>query len=164
MARFFYQARNKKGQLVTGHIEADDIPRARVLLRARFLEPLKVTQVSGGARAVVKVSGKVSSRDLQIFTRQFATLISAGIPILDSLKILSEGKKAPALKEALQKVKTSIEQGKRLGDSMAMFPGVFDRLYVNMLKAGEEAGILDSILNRLAVYLEKSEKIKKQIK
>jgi type IV pilus assembly protein PilC len=164
MARFFYQARNKKGQLVTGHIEADDVPGARVLLRARYLEPLKVTQVSGGSRAVVKVSGKVSSRDLQIFTRQFATLISAGIPILDSLKILSEGKKAPALKEALQKVKTSIEQGKRLGDSMAMFPGVFDRLYVNMLKAGEEAGILDSILNRLAVYLEKSEKIKKQIK
>ncbi len=89
MARFFYQARNKKGQLVAGHIEADDVPSARVLLRARFLEPLKVTQGSGGSRTVIEVSGKVSSRDIQIFTRQFASLISAGIPILDSLKILS---------------------------------------------------------------------------
>ena len=113
MPRFFYQARNKKGQLVTGHIESEDSVEARVLLRARYLEPLKVTQISGGARAVVKVSGKVSSRDLQIFTRQLSTLISAGIPILDALKILSEGKKSPALKEALQKIKISIEQGKR---------------------------------------------------
>jgi type IV pilus assembly protein PilC len=167
MAKYFYQARTNKGQIVSGQIDAEDESDARVLLRSRGLVPLKVIQIGGAVKrksSAVWGSGKVNSRDLQIFTRQFATLISAGIPILDSFKILSEGKKSPVLRAALLKVKESIESGKKLGESMAYFPNVFDRLYVNMIKAGEEAGILEGILQRLAVYLEKSEKIKKQIR
>jgi len=167
MAKYFYQARTGNGQIISGQIESDDESGARVLLRSRSLVPVKVIQVGGNAikKASAGIgSAKVSSRDLQIFTRQFSTLISAGIPILESLKILSEGKKSPILKSALIKVRENIESGKKLGDSMAYFPNVFDRLYVNMMKAGEEAGILDGILQRLAIYLEKSEKIKKQIK
>lgn len=167
MAKFIYQARNAKGAMVAGQFEADDESDARVNLRAKGLTPLSVTLI-GGAKAKTNHSPygnkKVDSKDLQIFTRQFATLIGAGIPILDALKILSEGKKAPVLKAALLKVRENIESGQSLGDSMAMFPTVFDRLFVNMMRAGEEAGILDNILNRLASYLEKSEKIKKQIK
>jgi type IV pilus assembly protein PilC len=167
MAKYFYQARTAKGQIITGQLEADDESDARVLLRSRSLVPLKVIQVGGTTfkKASVGIgTPRVKSRDLQIFTRQFSTLISAGIPILESLKILSEGKKSPILKAALIKVKEGIESGKKLGESMSYFPNVFDRLYVNMMKAGEEAGILDGILQRLAFYLEKSEKIKKQIK
>jgi len=167
MAKYFYQARTAKGQIITGQLDADDESDARVLLRSRSLVPLKVIQVGGTALKKVSVgigTSRVNSRDLQIFTRQFSTLISAGIPILESLKILSEGKKSPVLKAALLKVKEGIESGRKLGESMSYFPNVFDRLYVNMMKAGEEAGILDGILQRLAFYLEKSEKIKKQIK
>jgi type IV pilus assembly protein PilC len=167
MAKYFYQARTAKGQIITGQLEADDESDARVLLRSRSLVPLKVIQVGGTTLKKASVgigTPRVKSRDLQIFTRQFSTLISAGIPILESLKILSEGKKSPILKAALIKVKEGIESGKKLGESMSYFPNVFDRLYVNMMKAGEEAGILDGILQRLAFYLEKSEKIKKQIK
>lgn len=167
MAKYFYQARAQNGQILSGQMDADDESDARVLLRSRGMVPLKVIQVGGKVIKKQSVSfgtKTVGSRDLQIFTRQFSTLISAGIPILDALKILSEGKKSNVLKESLSKVKDGIEAGKKLGESMAGFPGVFDRLYVNMMKAGEEAGILDGILQRLAAYLEKSEKIKKQIK
>lgn len=167
MAKFIYQAKNAKGRVVAGQFEADDESDARVNLRAKGLIPLSVTLV-GGMKTKTNHSPygnkKVDSKDLQIFTRQFSTLIGAGIPILDSLKILSDGKKAPVLKAALIKVRDNIESGQGLGESMSMFPTVFDRLFVNMMKAGEAAGILDSILNRLAGYLEKSEKIKKQIK
>ncbi len=167
MAKFFYQAIHSSGQNVSGQIEADDESDARVKLRSKSLKPLKLIQTSGPRikqNSSSPFSQKVDSRDLQIFTRQFSTLVSAGIPIVESLKILSEGKNAPVLKQAVTKVKSSIESGKKLGESMAEFPDVFDRLYVNMMKAGEEAGILDGILLRLAQYLEKSEKIKKQVK
>lgn len=107
---------------------------------------------------------KVKGKDLQVFTRQFATLINAGISVVDSLNILSQGLRPGPLREASAYVKTSIETGRRLAESMSHKKAVFDKLYVNMIQAGEEAGILDNILNRLAQYLEKSEKIKGQIK
>ncbi|HRO68563.1 MAG TPA: type II secretion system F family protein, partial [Pseudobdellovibrionaceae bacterium] len=103
-------------------------------------------------------------KELQVFTRQFATLINAGIPVVDSLRILSEGLRSGLLKEASAYVKNQIEGGRRLAESMAQRPAVFDKLYCNMIQAGEEAGILDTILNRLAIYQEKSEKIKSQVR
>lgn len=155
--------------MLQGELEAANENEARVRLRAQQLMPIKL--VAGGRSARPKSGGggglfapKVNSKDLQIFTRQFATLINAGIPVVDALKILSEGLRPGLLKESSSKVKTSIENGKRLADAMASTHGVFDRLYVNMIQAGEEAGILDSILNRLAIYMEKSEKIKGQVK
>lgn len=112
-------------------------------------------------RAVLK---KIPSKDLQIFTRQFATLINAGIPIVDSIRILGEGTSHLVIKEVAARLRLSLEQGKRLSEAMTFFPRIFDRLYCNMIKAGEEAGILDSILMRLATYIEKAEKIKSQVK
>lgn len=171
MARYSYTAKNMAGQTLQGELEAANENEARVRLRAQQLIPLRIARAGGGARRPVKKSSgggflapKVKSKDLQIFTRQFATLINAGIPVVDALKILSEGLRPGLLRDAAAKVKTSIENGKRLADSMAGTVGVFDKLYVNMIQAGEEAGILDSILNRLALYMEKSEKIKGQVK
>jgi len=170
MARYSYTARNTAGQNLSGEIEAANENEARVRLRAQQLIPLRIARGGGGRPAAKKSSGgglfapKVNSKDLQIFTRQFATLINAGIPVVDALKILSEGLRPGLLRDASAKVKSSIENGKRLADSMAGTQGVFDKLYVNMIQAGEEAGILDSILNRLAIYMEKSEKIKGQVK
>lgn len=171
MPRYSYVAKNAAGQTLQGELDAANENEARVRLRAQQLTPLRLgLSGRGGARPGVKKSGggflspKVKTKDLQIFTRQFATLINSGIPVVDALKILSEGLRPGLLRDAAAKVKSSIENGKRLADSMAGTTGVFDRLYVNMIQAGEEAGILDSILNRLAIYMEKSEKIKGQVK
>ena len=170
MAKFLYQAKAATGEMTTGQMEATDEQDARVKLRAKNLTPLRLVQTAAAPPKQAKggfetfFQQRVSSRDLQIFTRQFSTLINAGIPIVDSLKMLSEGKRNPMLKEVAVKIRESIEGGKRLGDAMALHTHVFDRFFINMVRAGEEAGILDSILGRLALYLEKSEKIKKQIK
>lgn len=168
MAKFQYQAKNPSGQMIQGEIEAGNQQEAIIRLRAQQLLPTRVVQYGASRKAVGKSSSifaaRVNGKDLQIFTRQFATLINAGIPVVDSLKILSEGLRPGLLKEASAQVKTSIEGGRRLADSMAQVPNVFDKLYVNMIQAGEEAGILDGILNRLASYMEKSEKIKSQVK
>ena len=173
MGKFAYQARNKTGATTQGEIDATNETEVRVKLRAMGLEASRViskTQVTGARRAAPAAAGfslfrpKVKGKDLQVFTRQFATLINAGIPVVDALKILSEGMGPGPLRDASSKVKTSIENGRGLAESMAQHPYVFDRLYCNMVQAGEQAGIMDSILNRLAQYIEKAEKIKSQVK
>lgn len=167
MPKFSYQAKNSAGQMVNGDIEAGSQQEAVIRLRAQQLIPVRVGMASakqGVGKSTGLFAPKVKGKDLQIFTRQFATLINAGIPVVDSLKILSEGLRPGLLKEASAQVKTSIEGGRRLADSMAQVPGVFDKLYCNMIQAGEEAGILDGILQRLASYMEKSEKLKGQVK
>lgn len=162
MPKFNYQSRTVSGQIQSGQMEAGDEAEVRVRLRAKNLIPIRIVGAAGFVRNPNE-NKKVSTRDLQIFTRQFSTLVNAGIPIVDALKMLGEGKRNELLKEAATKVRQSIEEGKRLGDSMQAYPGIFDRLYINMVRAGEEAGILDGILNRLSVYMEKAEKIKKQV-
>ncbi len=166
MSKYSYQAKNTMGQMVQGEIEANSQQEAIIRLRAQQLLPTRVGLSKGKAKVGQGgfMAATVKGKDLQIFTRQFATLINAGIPVVDSLKILSEGLRPGLLKEASAQVKSSIESGRSLADSMAGVPGVFDRLYVNMIQAGEEAGIMDGILLRLASYMEKSEKLKSQVK
>jgi type IV pilus assembly protein PilC len=169
MPRYMFQAKNSAGKVQIGQMEGIDEIDVRGKLKNQNLVPLRILPAPGSKGASNNAFaafgvGKVSNRNLQIFTRQFSTLINAGIPVVDSLKMLSEGKRDPQLKEAAQKVRTAIEAGKRLGDAMATMPNVFDRFYVNMVRAGEEAGILDGILMRLASYMEKSEKLRKQVK
>lgn len=165
MARYQYQARAATGKVQVGVVEAGSESEAVLKIKSQNMVPLRlVVAPGGGAKKSTMFQPRVPSKDLQIFTRQFATLINAGIPVVDSLKILSEGKRHELLKEAAGKVKSSIESGRRLADAMGAMPLVFDKFYVNMVKAGEEAGILDNILNRMAIYLEKAEKLKKQVK
>ncbi len=167
MARYKYEARTFSGNNLKGVIDARDEAEARVKLRAKQLVPLKlmVVQEQGANNKKVSFfSPAIKSKELQIFTRQFATLINSGIPILDSLKILSDGAADKTIKEAVIQIRASIETGRRLSESMVQHPRVFDSLYCNMIRAGEEAGILDQILERLSTYAEKNEKIKNQIK
>lgn len=173
MAKYQFQARSLSGKIQTGYIDAKDEPEAKVRLRAKQLMPMTLKVVANtspkkGAHDIGALGAffapKVKTKDLQIFTRQFATLINSGIPIVDALKILSESTSDKMIKEAIIQIKASIETGKRLSDSMKAYPRVFDDLYCNMIRAGEEAGIIDVILNRLSIYSEKNEKIKNQIK
>ena len=172
MANFIYQARTVNGNLVNGKMEARDEGDAKIKLRAKQLIPVKLTlatiqnKSSNEFEEALKklLSPRIDSKELKIFTRQFSTLINSGITIADSLKILSEGQASTLLKETLLQVRASIDMGRRLSDSMIVHERVFDRLYCNMIQAGEEAGIIDTILLRLSQYIEKNERIKSQVK
>lgn len=170
MGKFAYQAKRKDGAITQGEVDAFNEMEARTKLRLQQLEVVRIVSFNSKRPTVAKTSSagffspKVNSKDLQIFTRQFATLINAGIPVVDSLHILSEGLRPGLLREASSSVKSSLEQGKRLAESMSAHPACFDKLFVNMIAAGEEAGILDRILQRLSSYIEKSEKLKAQVK
>lgn len=172
MATFVYQARSINGKVSTGRIDAKDEPDARIKLRSKQMIPLKLTLAVREAKkrgdleeALFQAfAPKITTKELKLFTRQFATLINSGINIADSLRILSEGTISHILKEALLEIRASIEMGKRLSDSMAVHNRVFDPLYCNMVRAGEEAGIIDAILLRLSTYIEKNERIRNQVK
>lgn len=173
MAYFIYQARTINGTSVKGRIEARDEADARIKLRSKQLIPTQITVVNvktvkgNELEEAIKhfLAPKVDSKELKIFTRQFSTLINAGIPIADALRILSEGAGASKLmKDTVLSIRASIDTGKRLSESMSQHGRVFDELYCNMIQAGEEAGIIDIILMRLSQYIEKNEKIKAQVK
>ncbi len=166
MPVFIFQAKIPGGKVVRGEVTAASETEARVKIRAQNLVPVSVTAkgVKNKSAAARFGSTKVSSKELQVFTRQFATLVNSGIPIVQGLEILEDGTKNVGLKAALKKIKEDISSGKRLAESMALHGAIFNKLYVNLVKAGEEGGILDTILNRLAIYIEKAEKIKNKVK
>ncbi|MCM2281153.1 MAG: type II secretion system F family protein, partial [Bdellovibrionaceae bacterium] len=165
MAKFQFEAKGANGKGFRGEIEAANEAEARIKLRAQRLIPLRIVSKEKKVSAVKKVGlAKVKAKDLQIFTRQLATLLGSGIPIIQSLDVLAKGARAPGLAAALMDVVAQVNKGKRLAEAFAEHPRVFDRFYVNMVRAGEEAGGLDLVLNRLAVYIEKSVKIAGKVK
>ncbi len=175
MPVFAYQAKQMNGQTVRGEIEASSEVEARVKIRAQQMIPVRVVAGSGTSITKLnqaqntgpKVGGaftpKVKMKELQIFTRQFSTLINSGIAVVQSLELMEKASSNVGLKICLARVRQDISQGKKLADAMAIHDKVFDRLYVNLVKAGEEAGVLDTILNRLALYIEKAVKIKGKV-
>lgn len=165
MPRYQFEARDTRGRVFKGELDAPNESEARVRLRAQKLMPMKVAQAEQKVSGLKKVGGKgVPLKELQVFTRQLSTLLGSGIPILQSLEVLSQSQRSPGMSIALKSMVNDINQGRRFGEAMAEHPLVFDRFYVNMVKAGEESGNIDQILNRLAVYIEKAAKVKSQIK
>ncbi len=165
MPRYQFEARDTRGRVFKGELDAPNESEARVRLRAQKLMPMKVAQAEQKVSGLKKVGGKgVPLKELQVFTRQLSTLLGSGIPILQSLEVLSQSQRSPAMSIALKSMVNDINQGRRFGEAMAEHPLVFDRFYVNMVKAGEESGNIDQILNRLAVYIEKAAKVRGQIK
>lgn len=165
MAKFAFEARDIRGRVLRGEIDATNEGEARVRLRAQRMVPLKVLR-SDAQQSARKPGGaaRVKPKELQIFTRQLSTLLGSGIPILQSIEVLSQSQRSPGLSTALRDIAADISRGRRFGDALAEHPKVFDRFYVNMIKAGEESGNIDQILNRLAVYIEKSVKIASKVK
>ncbi len=166
MPKYVYQAKSVDGRITRGSIEAASDTEARIKLRAQRLIPTKMSMANSKKNyfsGLDNLKTRVSGKDLQIFTRQFATLVNSGIPIVQSLEILSNSTSNVYLGASLKKIKEDIEGGKKLGDSIAQHSRIFDKLYVNLLKAGEESGSLDVILERLAAYIEKSIKIRGKV-
>jgi type IV pilus assembly protein PilC len=168
MPTYSYQAKAFNGKVTQGSIEASNEAEARVKLRAKKLIPIKI-MASGVGRSSsaegARVSRvKVKSKDLQVFTRQLSVLISSGVPLLQAIEVLSESPRGKGLDVALKKIVADISEGKKLGTAFKSHPNVFSKFYINMLIAGEEGGVLDKVLLRLAMYIEKSVKLQGKIK
>lgn len=165
MGRYVFEARDGRGRVFKGELDAPSENEARIRLRAQKLMPMKLAQAEQKISTIKKVGGKsVPAKELQIFTRQLSTLLGSGIPILQSLEVLSQSQRSPGMSIAMKAMINDINQGRRFGEAMAEHPLVFDRFYVNMVKAGEESGNIDAILLRLAAYIEKAVKLKSQVK
>ncbi|MCB0342326.1 MAG: type II secretion system F family protein [Pseudobdellovibrionaceae bacterium] len=169
MASFLFQAKAANGKFVKGEVVAANEAEAKVKIRAQKLVPLKIipkgTAVGISAASRKKTGGKgVTPKELQVFTRQFAVLISAGVPVVQSLEAMIGPGRTPAMNSALKDILGEVEKGRRLADALTLHPKIFDRMYVNLVRAGEEGGVLDTILNRLATYIEKSVKIRGKVK
>lgn len=161
--QFNYKALRKDNTSVSGVVEAADRDAAIESLNHQGLHPLLVTE-DGGKKLSLGLGKHVKTSDMVIFTRQLSTMISAGVPIARGLVTLQESATSPYFKEVLGKITKDIEGGTQLGDAFAKYPNVFDEVYVNMVRAGEEGGILDEILKRLALQVEQNASIKKRIK
>lgn len=161
---FTYKAIRLNGSATTGKIEAADRAAAVTALSHQGLHPLVVTASSGQGKRGFSLGKKVKSGDMVIFTRQLSTMISAGVPLSRGLSTLQDSPNSPYFREVLTKITKDVEGGTQLGDAFAKFPGVFDEVFVNMIRAGEEGGILDEILKRLALQVEQNASIKKRIK
>ncbi len=161
--QFTYKALKKDNNTITGTIEAADRNAAISALSHQGLHPLLVAEANGSKKKF-GFGQNVKTSDMVIFTRQLSTMISAGVPLARGLSTLQESPSSPYFREVLTKITKDVEAGTSLGDAFGKYPNVFDDVYVNMVKAGEEGGILDEILKRLATQVEQNSSIKKKIK
>jgi len=163
MAAFSYSAINAVGAESVGQITAPDLSAARELLRQKGLRPVSLSEVAA-AGASERKRKKVKTKYLQVFSRQFATMIDAGLSVVASLVILEQQTDDRVLAGVIRDVRSDVEGGMLLSQAMARHPNAFDRLYISMIEAGEAAGILDTVLDRVALQIEKSMKIKRRVK
>jgi type IV pilus assembly protein PilC len=168
MPKFLYIATNKQSKSITGTLEATDKSTAIANLGKQNLRPISVKESSSSKKSFDLndfIGGnKVKSDDLVMFTRQLSAMVSAGVPLLRSLNSLMQHTESAALKKVLTSVIKEVEGGAPLADSLAKYPNTFTDVYVNMVRAGEAAGILDEILKRLALQQEKNATIRKKVK
>ena len=160
---FQWSGKTAKGTIESGEMSAGTKDEVIAQLRRKNIV---ATVVNEKAKKVGKMSfgGGVKDKDIVVFTRQFATMIDAGLPLVQALEILSSQVENKTLSKTLQQVKADVESGATYADALRKHPRVFTELYVNMVAAGEAGGILDTILNRLATYIEKAMKLKKKVK
>lgn len=183
MAEFKYKAKDSRGKIRTGIVKANSKAQAKDQLSRMRLKPVllkahKLDDVAGddgllgkffakdakGRTTLTLGEGSPTAKDLIIFTKQFATMINSGVPLIQSLGILSEQQRIASFGRTLRNVSASVENGSKLSDALEAYPKIFDTLYVAMVRAGEASGNLDTILLKLVTYIEKSAKIKSQVK
>ncbi len=162
MAKFSWEAKSKSGSLQKGEMEAANVAAVEAQLKKFGFTGITVKEQAKAIK--IGFGGKVETKDLVVFTRQFATMIDSGLPLVQCLEILASQQENKAFKEMLYKVKEDVESGSTFADALKKHPKAFDELYVNLVAAGEVGGILDTILSRLAAYIEKAMKLKKQVK
>src|ERR1051326_4094096 len=165
MAAYAYSAINADGLELTGEVHAPDLEAAREQLRIRGLLPdLLQEKPASGEEGVRTVFKKIKPKTLQIFSRQFATMIEAGLNVVSSLVILEEQTDDPYFSLVIKELRADVEGGLLLSQAMARHPKIFSRLYIAMVEAGEAAGILDQVLDRVALQIEKETQIKRRVR
>ncbi|KPL28310.1 MAG: type II secretion system protein F [Acidithiobacillales bacterium SM1_46] len=158
---FTYEGVDKQGRKVKGEIEGANVASVNVSLRRQGINPQRVARRRG---ELFKFKKPIKPKDIAIFTRQLATMMQAGIPVAQSFDIVGRGHENPSVQELILSIKQDVESGTNLTAALSKHPLYFDRLYCNLVQAGEQAGILDNILDKLAIYKEKIEAIKGKIK
>jgi len=165
MPTFNWAGKTRDGLAKKGVIVANDVEGAMTTLRAQAITPTTVKLKPKDLSEIFPMlQKKVSTKDLVMFTRQFATMIDAGLPLVQCLDILGTQQENATFKKVILQIKSDVESGSTFSDALGKHVKVFDRLYVNLVAAGEVGGILDTILNRLAAYLEKNEALRRKVK
>ena len=169
MAVFRWEGISPRGEVMRGEMEATTRDAVIVRLRTQRIQPLpaKIREKGRGLDRQITIPGlgdTVKTRDIVVFTRQFATMIDAGLPIVQCLDILQAQATVKPMRRAIQQIKDDVEAGSSFNEALRKHPKLFDELYINMVAAGEVGGILDNIMNRLAVYMEKAARLRAKIK
>jgi type IV pilus assembly protein PilC len=156
-----WSGKSAKGTVVKGELTATSKEEVQAYLRKQRIVPAKISQK---AKPLFSSGGKVKDKDLVIFTRQFATMIGAGLPLVQALEILSKQTENKAFANIIGEIKNDVEGGSTFADALKKYPKIYSELYTNMVAAGEAGGILDTILVRLATYIEKAQSLKRKVK
>ncbi len=157
---YTWEGRDKKGNKVKGKSVAPDEAALRADLRRQGIAASRIRKQSSALRA----GGKVKPQDISVFMRQLATMLAAGIPLVQGLEIVGSGHDKPAAQKLILSIKSDIEAGSTLHEALGKFPLYFDKLTVNLVEAGEHAGALESLLDKVATYKEKTEALKSKVK
>jgi type IV pilus assembly protein PilC len=158
--QYIWEGKDKRGHKIRGKTLAANEAALRADLRRQGVAPTRVKTQNNALRS----GGKVSNEDIAVFSRQLATMMGAGIPMVQAFEIIGNGHEKPAMQKLVLDIKSNIEGGSTLHESLAKFPLYFDSLFVNLVEAGEQAGALESLLDKIATYKEKTEALKKKIK
>ncbi|QIN82973.1 type II secretion system F family protein [Rubrobacter tropicus] len=164
MATFAYKARNRQGEVLQDQMDGTDKMSVASQLRQQGLLVIDIKEQGVAQKDILEPFKKVKPADLVVFTRQFATMINAGLPIVRSLYVLSEQTENPKLQEVIVAVRKDVEAGLALSEALEKHPKVFSRLYVEMVRAGEIGGILDGVLLRIADQLEDDQELRRKVK
>ena len=157
--RFTFEGKNiETERLVRGEVVAKDEEEARKKLQRRGIRPLRISKVKTARKR------RITQEDITVFTRQLATMMKARLPLMQAFEIVARGHSNPSMTEMLMQIRSDVEQGSALGKSFSKYPKYFDRFYCNLVSAGESGGVLESLLDKLAVYKEKTQAIKKKVK
>ncbi len=169
MPVFVWEGKTAQGKILKGEMEAASQEAVFARLRSQRIQPIpaRVREKGKGLEKELTIPGfgaKVTSHDVMLFTRQFATMIDAGLPIVQGLDILGQQSDNKAFRNTIKTIKGDVESGFTLADALRKHPKIFDDLYVNMVAAGEVGGVLNTILNRIAIFIEKAAKLKSKVK
>ncbi len=165
MAIYLWTGKDRSGKKQKGEIEADNLPLARQMVIRKGIALKSVKKKPKALEDYFPaLAARIKDKDKVIFVRQFATMIDAGLPLVQCLEILRDQQENANFKRVIRQIKKSVEEGATLSDAIKNHPRVFDNLFYNLVAAGEVGGILDVILNRLALYIEKMAKVKKRVK
>src|SRR5476651_1522644 len=157
---FRWEGRDKKGKRLKGKSLASDEAALRADLRRQGIAPSRIRKQSN----ILKAGGKVKAMDIAVFSRQLATMLAAGIPLVQGFEIIGAGHEKPSMQRLILDIKSDVEAGTSLHGALAKHPLYFDDLYINLVEAGEQAGALEGLLDKVATYKEKSEAVKKKVK